>query len=299
MTARRWIVVAVCISVVLLWTADTALEKSSPLAFDQEPLRYSPMASAKAKPPNGPGHGKPPKPTSNNWAVVIGIADYQGRDSDLWHPDEDAKEMAQVLEDKYGYTNVKLLLNRKATASAIESAIDWLIANTNEESHVVFFFSGHGYRAPDDEGWDDDMETDGYDEIIVTHDFYGLSDGWLAEKFRNIKASHFTLFFGNCYSGGMFDDDGDISSATAEDSIVIASACKEDQYAYDYLTLGNTLWGYYFVDQAMLRGYAETTGDGKVSVEEAHQYAYPRVTAQQPDSQPQLLDHDENNYRIP
>ena len=60
------------------------------------------------------------------------------------------------------------------------------------------------------------MESDGYDEIIVTYDLYGLPDGWLAEKFRNSKVSHFTLFFGDCYSGGMFDDDdGDISSAGA------------------------------------------------------------------------------------
>jgi len=50
---------------------------------------------------------------------------------------------------------------------------------------------------------------------------------------------------------------------------VIASACKENEHAYDYLALGNTLWGYYFVDQGMLRGYAETSVGGKVSVEEA------------------------------
>ncbi len=50
---------------------------------------------------------------------------------------------------------------------------------------------------------------------------------------------------------------------------MIASACKENEHAYDYLALGNTLWGYYFVDQGMLRGYAETSVGGKVSVEEA------------------------------
>ena len=38
-----------------------------------------------------------------------------------------------------------------APRRAIQSAIDWLIANSNEESHVVFF-SGRGYRVPDEEG---------------------------------------------------------------------------------------------------------------------------------------------------
>ena len=37
------------------------------------------------KPPPDP----PAEPEANKWAVVIGIADYVGRDSDLWHPDED------------------------------------------------------------------------------------------------------------------------------------------------------------------------------------------------------------------
>jgi len=272
------------------------------MSINKEPLKYNKLAQGKAaKPDKGHGRPKPKPPASNNWAVVIGIADYQGRSNDLWHPDEDAKEMAQVLQDKYSYTNVKLLLNRKATAKAILSALDWRAASTNETSHVVFFFSGHGYRAPDDDGWDSDSEGDGYDEMIVTYDMYGLSDGMLADKFSSINADHFTLFFGNCYSGGMFDDD-DPSYSGAPDTRVIASACKADQYGYDYLQLGNTLWGYYFIDEAMLQGKADGVngydGDGTISVEEAHSYASPLVVAEQPQSEPQLLDH-QDGERIP
>jgi hypothetical protein len=225
-----------------------------------------------------------PKPAAGSkWAVIIGIADYQGRSSDLWHPDEDAKEMYTELTTQRGYpkANVKLLTNRAATASAILSAINWLIANEKAGDEVVFFYSGHGYRAPDSEGWDSDTESDGYDEMIVTYDFYGLPDGWFKQKFAAIESTKFALMFGSCHSGGMFDDDDDDLQGTGR---IIASACKADQYGWDYLLLGNTLWGYYFVDEALLDNRAN-------SVETAHAYAYPRVIAEQPDSQPQLYDN--------
>ena len=219
---------------------------------------------------------KPPQ----KWAVVIGIADYQGRSSDLWHPDEDAKDMKnELLEQGYPEANMKVLLNKRATAQAIVEAIDWLISNEEAGDEVVFFYSGHGSRGSDGEGWDSDTESDGQDEMIVTYDFYGLPDGWFREKFAAVESTDFALMFGSCHSGGMFDDD-DLQGTGR----VIAAACKADQYGWDYLLLGNTLWGYWFVDQGLLANNAN-------SVETAHAYAYPHVTAEQPDSQPQLYDN--------
>lgn len=227
-------------------------------------------------------------PQPDRWAVVIGIADYEGRGSDLWHPDEDAKEMKQeLLEVGYPSENIKVLLNRNAKANAIASAIDWLIANEKAGDEVVFFYSGHGFRISDGEGWDDDVEFDGYDEGIVSHDFYGLTDGYLRNKFSAIESTKFALMFGSCYSGGMFDDNDDLQGTGR----VIASACKTDQFGWDYLQLGNTLWGYYFVDKGLLDNNA-------YSVESAHEYAYPYVVAQQPDSQPQLYDNYPGDFEL-
>lgn len=231
--------------------------------------------------------GKPDKePSANKWAVVVGIADYEGSGYDLWHTDEDAKEMANALIENYGFDNgnVKLLLNRKAPYTAIVSAIDWLIANEDAESTVVFFFSGHGFRAVDSEGWDSDSESDGYDEGVVSYDFYGLADGFLQEKLSALESQKVALCFGSCHSGGMFDYATDLQGANR----VIASACRADEYAWDYLLLGNTLWGKYFVDEGLLQGLADPYGDD--SIEEAHAYAYLEVTGERSDSHPQLSD---------
>jgi hypothetical protein len=250
----------------------------TPMKYDDADVE-SP-ADSLAKPlekPVKPG----PDPTAGKWAVVIGIADYYGRTNDLWNPDEDAKEMYSELVNQRGYpaANVKLMTNRAATASAILSAISWLVTNEKAGNEVVFFFSGHGFRAADSEDWDSDEESDGYDEGIVSYDLYGLPDGYLKEKFAGVESTRFALLFGSCHSGGMFDDGDDLQQTGR----IIASACKADQYGWDYLTLGNTLWGYHFVDSGLLDNNAN-------SIETAHAYAYPLVVAMQKDSQPQLYD---------
>ncbi|MHC1680785.1 MAG: caspase domain-containing protein [Methanomassiliicoccales archaeon] len=224
---------------------------------------------------------KPPVQVADKWALIIGIADYEGRSSDLWHPDEDAKEMYSELTAQQGYAsaNVKLITNRGATASAILAGIDWLISNEKATSEVVFFYSGHGFRDLDSEKWDSDAESDGNDEGIVSYDFYGLPDGLLKQRFAAIESAKFALLFGSCHSGGMFDDNDDLQQTGR----IIATACKADQYGWDYSLLGNTLWGFYFVDEGLL--------DNKVaSIQSAHDYAYPFVVAMQKDSQPQLYD---------
>lgn len=218
---------------------------------------------------------------SQKWAIVIGIADYQGGGSDLWHPDEDAKDMKQeLLGEGYPDTHILVLLNKGASAQAIISAIDWLISNEQAGDAVVFFYSGHGYRAPDSEGWDTDVESDGFDEMIVSYDFYGLPDGWFRGKFEALESTNVALMFGSCHSGGMFDDNDDLQGPGR----VIASACEADQYGWDYLYLGNTLWGYWFIDQGLLANNAN-------SVESAQAFASPYVVAEQPDSVPQLYDN--------
>ena len=61
------------------------------------------------------GKGKPPSPPQvDKWAVIIGIADYQGTGSDLQYPDDDARDMYDYLLSKGHPTgNIKLLTKKK------------------------------------------------------------------------------------------------------------------------------------------------------------------------------------------
>jgi hypothetical protein len=186
-----------------------------------------------------------------------------------------------LLESNYPSGNIKMLLNRKAKAGAILDAIDWLVASEGPNDEVVFFFSGHGFRVPDSNGWDTDTESDGYDEGLVSHDFYGLPDGMLAALFVNIESTKVAMIFCSCHSGGMFDDNDD--AGITGPGRVLVSACKADQYGWDYFYLRNTLFFYYWGDEGLIQNNAN-------SVESAYSYCYPFVTAEKPESQPQIWD---------
>ena len=304
---RKIVVIVLMLALALAFTAPTASAvqplgnpgKTTPKDLPVMQLTDELLTGGKSSPTAPGGVPGPPEwagggdnngngEVANKWAVVIGIADYEGTEYDLWHPDEDAKEMARALTKDYGFStgNVKVVLNGEATVEAIVSAIDWLALNEDENSTVVFFFSGHGYRATDGDNWDADIESDGYDEMIVSYDFYGLPDGLLRDRFSNFETPKFALIFAQCHSGGMFDDPNVDLQAQGR---VINSACKADQYGWDYFTLGNTLFGYYFVDRGILKGRADVNGDG-VSMEEALVYTYPLVMTKQPESEPQIYD---------
>ena len=225
----------------------------------------------------------------NKYAVVIGISDYAAYpgippgDEDLWNADKAATEMRLALMTRYGFyrNNIMLLTNEEATAEGILGALTWLAMNANEDSSVVFFYSGHGGTAPDWWGLDWDVEEDGYDEGIISHDWVPIADGVLKAWFSYVQAEKFSMIFDSCYSGGMFDIDYDPytglpSEGLAEEGRVIVSACKAEQLTYDVLELDNTLFGYYFVDQAMRRSKAGSNrGWDRVSMEEAWAYAGP------------------------
>lgn len=265
-------ILAIFLIVALITTLSCAVLASPTHAT--KPLRIT--SNVKPMAPGGiPGPPeKPPKNEEedpdlsqpNKWAVIIGIGDYRGVSSDLWNPDDDAREMYTVLTSKYNFAadHIKMLINQQAKAKSIINAISWVRDFENETSTVVFFFAGHGYQAPDD--WDDDIEWDNIDECIVSWDMYGITDGRLVLEFSAFESTKVALIFGQCFSGGM----NDISA----DGRVIVASSLETQYSYDlnpnWAEWGheNTLFGYYFIDEGMSQ---------VVTVEEAFGYAYTKV----------------------
>ncbi len=70
--------------------------------------------------------GTPLSSKGTRYAIVVGISDYPGTDSDLEYADDDADEMTLALTDVYGFRarNVTTLKDMAATRSAILAAID-------------------------------------------------------------------------------------------------------------------------------------------------------------------------------
>ncbi|MCC7026617.1 MAG: tetratricopeptide repeat protein [Saprospiraceae bacterium] len=87
--------------------------------------------------------------TSNTYAVVVGISDYQDPGiPDLRFADKDAEAFANYLRSKAGgqldSDHLKLLINQQATMAQFGIALDWLMESAKEGDKVIIYFSGHG-----------------------------------------------------------------------------------------------------------------------------------------------------------
>ncbi|MEW6189631.1 MAG: caspase family protein [Actinomycetota bacterium] len=202
--------------------------------------------------------------TADKWAVIIGISDYFGTQSDLKYCDDDALDVYNALTTIYGFPpdQVVLLLDSMATTANIQASIDWLIANEGPNSTVVFYYSGHGSRA-----LRGDTDRELIDESIVPWELSRIYDGELALKFKTLESSKVWVGFDSCYAGGM--DDVGITGLNRIDT----QACGETQLSYESNPLQNGYFTYFMIDAAMLQGKADANGDGVVSIEEAFKYA--------------------------
>jgi|GEM_PF-1448447 len=210
-----------------------------------------------ALPGNNPkGKPQPPAPGPDKWAVVIGIADYQGSGNDLFYPDDDAMDMYNYLLSKgYPSSHIKLLTNRKATANAIVSAIDWMNSQeTQATSECVFFYSGHGTTY---DGYNDG-DTEYTDECIVSYNLYIVLDGQLRQMFNTFNSQKIAIIFDSCFSGGMND-----LQTTGR---VVDTACAENELSWDGSpAMSNGVYTYYYLQGLISQN----------TVEGAHAYAAP------------------------
>jgi hypothetical protein len=261
----------ICILVSMLLLISIAMPATAEIVETTEIFQKDADGLAKAKPDNPPGKpDKPPKPDDppdpdppvDKWAVIVGIADYQGIGSDLMYPDDDAVDMYNYLLAKgYPKDNIKLLLNNKARAKNIYAAIDWMAGREGPDSECVFFYTGHGSTY---DGYDDG-DTEYTDEGIVSQDLYLILDGSLKTAFAGYESSKLTFIFDSCFSGGMDD--------LAGPDRVVVTACDEDQYSYDGTpAMSNGVFTYYFMEG--LYAYNTIEGAYTYSAPLAHDYIY-------------------------
>ena len=116
----------------------------------------------------------PAQDANHKLAVIVGISQYQhdGAAKNGWwnlHAQNDAMALQQVLQERFGFAaaDITSLSDAQATRQNIVQAFEkQLIARAQPGDIVVFHFSGHGQRVPDDNG----DEADGLDESLVPYD---------------------------------------------------------------------------------------------------------------------------------
>jgi hypothetical protein len=139
------------------------------------------------------------------WAVVVGIADYDGRNNDL--PVSRSHLLcfpnALLLGGNWYEDHIRVLINDDATQLMILEAFEWLAVQSDENDVVVVSFQGHGSILEDVNG----DEADGFDEGIVAWEGKSgiIIDDVLNEKFDAISCAGMFLVFHSCFSGGLIN----------------------------------------------------------------------------------------------
>ena len=126
-----------------------------------------------------------PAPPHGDRALLVGINLYANPDFDLQGAVRDAHNMQDLLIGHLGFDagQIRVLTDERATRDGILTGIrDWLVAGTVPDARALFYFAGHGYFRPDEDG----DEADGVDEALVPHDARFVSDGSGPARMENL-----------------------------------------------------------------------------------------------------------------
>jgi hypothetical protein len=276
-------------------------------------------------------------PTQDIVALIIGISEYEnmgpyGQTSGragapgyfTMHSHEDAVRFGNVVDEKCcglssgslggmasqsaSCSGVKLLLDSWATKETIRQAIIyWLDEHENENTTVIFFFSGHGMYAQDIDG----DEADGYDEFLVPYDiqYDDQQQIWLPETairddefgtwLDELESNQIVVIVDSCFSGGIAAgatassrgllSQADMGAGAAnlqagdafaqdvnESGRVVLMASAADQASWESSALEHGVFTYFLIE-ALSSTSADTNQNGWVSAEEAFSYLESRV----------------------
>jgi len=238
----------------------------------------------------------------NAYALLIGVGD------DLPTTIKDATAVYNILVDDklagYPEENVLLITNEEADRDGILNAFDFLIENTDEDSSVLLFYSGHGgqYEQNDISKYflqPYGMIADQYEETWVSAEE-------LKEKINAIASRRLVFFLDCCHAegmtkGGLFsgtnnsenkdkdkvteNPEGLAQKIDNDKGISIVSSCREDQLSYILEGDKNSLFTKCLL-QVLKAEHKKHYDDEFVRISEVIQYIFRKVPEMQPEQRP-------------
>ena len=160
------------------------------------------------------------------FAVMVGVSDYGGAQSNLDFTDEDARKLAETLRADGSLNDASIVLtNAEATVAGVRRAFARVAAEAGPQDTFLFFFSGHGDQS---DVAVSGLEPDGRSEAIVLRDGE-ITDTEMARLFGSLRTRLSLLVIDSCFSGGfarnvvdrpgvmgLFSSEEDLTSAVAD-----------------------------------------------------------------------------------
>jgi uncharacterized caspase-like protein len=256
-----------------------------------------------------------------NYAVIVGISNYQSSSLNLKWAEEDALDVYDALRASKGWEsdNITLLTNSSATRDGIKSALAGLAKRVGPNDHVLFYFSGRGSYGPDEPPFD---EEDGLDEYLVPYDGLtnttarDLSDDALEGLLTSLPTDSVLVIIDAGFSGpgsrapldkekfvlrpvngrsiAPRNVDG-MSHEFSRPGFTYISAAQDGAAPCENSQLRNGVFTYYFVEG--MRGAANPSRKA-ISAQQAFEYAAPRVSMLEPGQVPQFTDKQGKKYAL-
>ena len=235
-------------------------------------------------------------PVDEVWALVVGVSDYEDV-PDLEYAAADAVAVASwIASTGVPADHIRLLTrgadgaeieagftSRDATLVQVREGLGWLRRMADQDDLVLIYFSGHGYRGPDDDG----DERDGVDEFFVLSDTRSaaiddtaLRDDEFGRFLDRIASEHILVLFDGCHSGGLsrslpdgrrpIGESPDRFTDLSLEGRLVLSAAGEAQDAFESPSLGHGVFTHFVLEG--LKGAADLNGDSRVTAWELYEY---------------------------
>lgn len=140
-------------------------------------------------------------------ALLVGINDYADPTAKLEGCVNDVYLFNGVIQEAgFEPSDIRLVLNDRATAAAIRERLEWLVDGAGPRDQLVFYYSGHGAQMPT---YNEIEVVDRLLECLVPYDFdwtteNAVTDKQIYELYSQLPYEcQFLMFFDCCHSGGL------------------------------------------------------------------------------------------------
>lgn len=212
---------------------------------------------------------------SVRFAVIVGNNLGRNPDRRLRFAEDDARKLRQVLLERSGFSeqNTRLVLGKTAAEAwialtEIERELARRARETGRKTLLVVYYSGH---------------ADG-DELELGPT--SLEFGKLRQFLKHSAATVRLAIVDACQSGKLVTTKGarpapgyriQITDELTSSGFAIITSSTEDELSQESQEIRGSFFTHFFV--SALRGAADQSRDGRITLNEAYQYAYTRTVA--------------------
>ncbi len=238
----------------------------------------------------------------NKLALLVGISEYKSALEPLPSAEQDVLAMQQVLENEEmgGFREVIPLVN--PPVQDLRRAIYDLFAERNQDDLLLFYFSGHGVKDQHRNLYLTTPETEKNQRgSVVTPT--AIAANYLQSQISASRSERIVIILDCCFSGAFAKgmtakDDGevDIFGELGGKGRAILTSSSSTQYSFEQDDSQLSIYSRYLIE-GIKTGAADRDNDGRISVEELHNYAKEKVQQASPAMTPQFYPVEEG-YKI-